>query len=498
MSPTAVPRRSRRGPLRTGRFPAVLSIAALALAACTVNPATGRSSFTAFMSPQQELAVGAEEHPKILDTFGGAHDDAAVAAYVDEVGRRLAGNSDLPDLQFTFTVLDSSIVNAFALPGGYVYVSRGLLALARNEAELAGVLAHEIGHVTARHSAQRYSQTVVAGLGASVLGAVVGAPAGRLAQIGAQTYLSAYSRDQEFEADTLGVRYLSRTGYDPVAMATFLSQLGAEGALAARESGQDDPADRFSLMSTHPRTGDRVEAAIQAAQTNTGAGRFIGPAEYLRRIDGLIYGDSPSQGYVRGQIFAHPELGFRFEVPPDFRLRNGLRQVVAQGPSGAVIVFDSAPGRFGGPMAAYLRDVWAMNLALADLEAIDVNGLDAATGSARILQGNQTMDLRLVAIRLDGDSIFRFAFLTPAALTAGLSVPLRRTTFSFRRLSGAEAAALKPLRIRVEPVDPGDDLAHFAARMDLPRFQAEWFQVLNGLAPGQRPAVGNLVKVVAE
>ena len=191
---------------RAIRVPA-LSLALVALAACTTNPATGRNSFTGFMSPQQELQIGAEEHPKILATFGGAYDDAGIAAYVDEVGQRLARNSDLPELKLTFTVLDSSIVNAFALPGGYVYVSRGLLALARNEAELAGVLAHEIGHVTARHSAQRYSQTIIAGLGANVLGAVVGAPAGQLAQLGAATYLSAYSRDQEFEADTLGVRY---------------------------------------------------------------------------------------------------------------------------------------------------------------------------------------------------------------------------------------------------------------------------------------------------
>ena len=482
---------------RAIRVPA-LSLALVALAACTTNPATGRNSFTGFMSPQQELQIGAEEHPKILATFGGAYDDAGIAAYVDEVGQRLARNSDLPELKFTFTVLDSSIVNAFALPGGYVYVSRGLLALARNEAELAGVLAHEIGHVTARHSAQRYSQTIIAGLGANVLGAVVGAPAGQLAQLGAATYLSAYSRDQEFEADTLGVRYLSRTGYDSVAMATFLSQLQAEGALSARVSGRANPADRFSLMSTHPRTGDRVAAAIQTAQTAGATGDYLGPVEYLRRINGVVYGDSPKQGFVRGREFAHPELGFRFEVPPGFTLSNGVRQVVARGPSDAIMSFDGAPEPFGGRMTSYVHDVWAQNLSLGGLQALDIGGLDAATGSARIVRGNATMDLRLVAIRLDGDSIFRFAFLTLPALTERLSVLLRRTTFSFRRLTAAEAASLKPLRISIEAVDPGEDLDHFTARMALPRFQEEWFQVLNGLAPARQPRVGSLVKVVAQ
>lgn len=478
--------------------PAALSLAFVALAACTTNPATGRNSFTGFMSPEQELQIGAEEHPKILATFGGAYDDAGIAAYVDEVGQRLARNSDLPELKFTFTVLDSSIVNAFALPGGYVYVSRGLLALARNEAELAGVLAHEIGHVTARHSAQRYSQTVIAGLGANVLGVVVGAPAGQLAQLGAASYLSAYSRDQEFEADTLGVRYLSRTGYDSVAMATFLSQLQAEGALRARASGRAGPTDRLNLMSTHPRTGDRVAAAIQTAQTTGAIGDYLGPVEYLRRINGVVYGDSPKQGFVRGREFAHPELGFRFEVPPEFTLSNGVRQVVARGPSDAIMIFDGAPEPFGGRMTTYLHDIWARNLSLGGLQMLDIGGLDAATGSARIIRGNATMDLRLVAIRLDGDSIFRFAFLTPPALTERLSVPLRRTTFSFRRLTTAEAASLKPLRISIEAVDPGEDLDHFTARMALPRFQEEWFQVLNGLAPARQPRVGSLVKVVAQ
>lgn len=178
----------------------------LLLAGCTVNPATGESSFTAFMSPEDELRVGREQHPKILREFGGSYDHARANAYVDTVGQKLARVSDLPNLRFTFTVLDSDVVNAFALPGGYIYISRGLLALANTEAELAGVLAHEIGHVTARHSAQRYSSAVVAGLGTALLGVVAGGAVAQLGEQGAAVYLQSYSRDQEFEADILGDR----------------------------------------------------------------------------------------------------------------------------------------------------------------------------------------------------------------------------------------------------------------------------------------------------
>ena len=234
----------------------ILAAAALALAACSVNPATGERNFTAFMSPEDELRVGREEHPKVVEQFGGVYNDPKVAAYVDRVGQNLVRVSELPEVDFTFTVLDDDIVNAFALPGGYVYISRGLLGLANSEAELAGVLGHEIGHVTGRHSAQRYSQSVLAGIGTvgvSILSSVfLGTTAvGDAVGQGANVYLQGFSREHEFEADTLGVRYLSRTGYETSAMASFLASLQAFSALEAKVSGLPDPASRYNIMS-HP------------------------------------------------------------------------------------------------------------------------------------------------------------------------------------------------------------------------------------------------------
>jgi predicted Zn-dependent protease len=235
----------------------ILAAATLLLAACSVNPATGERNFTAFMSPEDELQIGRDQHPKIIQQFGGIYNDPKITAYVDRVGQNLAQVSELPELDFTFTVLDDDIVNAFALPGGFVYISRGLLGLANTEAELAGVVGHEIGHVTGRHSAQRHSQSVLAGIGTagvSILSSVflgtsvVGDAIGQ----GAGVYLQGFSREHEFEADTLGVRYLSRTGYETAAMASFLSSLEAFSALKAKVSGLPDPASRYNIMSTQP------------------------------------------------------------------------------------------------------------------------------------------------------------------------------------------------------------------------------------------------------
>lgn len=473
----------------------------LALGACSTNPATGEQSFTAFMSPAEEIRVGREQHPRILEKFGGAYDHDDLSAMFTALGNRLVKASELPDLDFTFTVLDSEVVNAFALPGGYVYVSRGLLGLASSEAELAGVIAHEIGHVTGRHTAQRYSRAVAAG-GLTTIGAIVGSvllgeDAGRaIAQAGQQVsalYLQSYSREHEFEADSLGVRYLARAGYDTRAMAGFLSSLQAYSALEAKVSGTPDPAERYNIMSTHPRTADRVIAATNAANGALTGGRRIGHDEYLRAIDGIVFGDSPGQGFVRGQVFAHKVLGFRFEVPEGFTLFNNPGSVVARGPQESLIVFDGGETDWRGPLTDLVR-----RQRLNEIEALDINGFEAATGWARLSRNGKAVDARLIVIRYRPDQIYRFVFLTPPALTASLNVPLRRTTFSFRALSAAERDALRPWRVRIHEVRAGDTVAGLAAGLPMPGPKEEWFRVLNGLGPqdGLRP--GLLVKLIVE
>ena len=492
---------SQAARLRVTHVASVVVAAGLlgALTACTVNPATGERSFTGLMSADEERRIGAEEHPKLVEAFGGKYDDPALQSYVTSIGRLLHSTSEMRQQPFRFVVLDSPIVNAFALPGGYVHISRGLMALANDEAELAGVVAHEIGHVTARHTAQRYSHGMVAGLGAALLGAVTGVrEVANLGQLAASAYIQGYSRDQEFEADQLGVRYLGRARYDPLAMSTFLGSMGAEHRLALKIAGQEGVNPGASLFSSHPRTADRVARAARDARASHAGAKARDRALYLRKIDGMVWGDSPAQGFVRGREFDHPVLRLRFTAPPGFRLQNSAEALVGEHPNGAVMLFDGdTVERTRGSTVAYLRDQWAPGLRLDGIERLTVGGLEAATAAGRISTADGPADVRLVAIRWAPDQVFRFLFVTPPATTARLDEDMRRAAYSFRRLSVAEAAALKPLRIRVVEVRAGDTVDRMARRMALDEFRLEWFQVLNGLAPGAVLKPGQLVKIVA-
>ena len=472
-------------------------------AACSTNPATGEQSFTGFMSPEDELRVGAEEHPKILKDMGGAYGNPTIQTYVDWVGDKLAKASDLPNLKFTFTVLNEPEINAFALPGGYVYITRGLIALAENEAEMAGVLAHEIGHVTARHTAQRYSAAMATNiglLGAGILGSVFGIPGdlNRLAGQVGHLYLQAYSREQELESDMLAVRYMTKAGYDPRALETFFRKMAQHTSITQRVRGRPDSDPADNIMSTHPRTADRIAQAINLAQVPPNADPRIGRADYLARIDGMLWGDSPDQGVVRGREFAHPDLRLRFEVPPGFYLINSTRQVAAHGPDRTVILFNQLIQK----EALQVRDMRAYVAGwggggLGGVERIDVNGLEAATGSARVKTAEGVRDVRLVAIRFARDRIYRFLFLTPPEATKRRSEDLRRVTYSFRPLSESEARGIKALKLRVVTVNPGDTPGKLADMMPLESFKLDWFQALNGLAPGATVTAGTKVKVVA-
>ena len=468
-------------------------------------PARAQNDFlTDLLLPEsQERALAEQEHPKVLAQFGGEYRDPELLRYVQGLTEFLGRTSARPDLQYRVTILNSPVVNAFALPAGYVYVTRGLLALADSEAELAGVLAHEIGHVTARHTAQRYSRTLLAQGILGLLGqATQGTQLGGLAEIAAPAALIAlqgFSREHEHEADLLGVQTMARAGFDPNAMASFLDKLQAKTALDSRLAGQAaSSGGGFDLFSTHPRTPERV--ARTAAQA--GATQVFDPMVerelYLRKIDGLLYGDDPEQGFVRGQVFAHPALGFRFEVPRGFSLLNGQKQVIARGPSGAVIRFDAASGQGLGSALQYLRNVWGKDMGLQGLERLNINGFPGATGSLRFDNQGELVDLRLVAIEAARNQIYRFMFAAPAAIAGDLRDDFQRTTFSFRRLSRDDRQRLRPFRLITYQVRPGDSVSSLAQRLPFAQSREERFRVLNGLAPGQPLQVGQMVKLVTE
>lgn len=474
------------------------STLALGAGGCAVNPATGRSGLM-LVSSDQERKIGAEEHPKVIKEFGGIYNDARLSGYVTAIGARLARVSEQPGLGYTFTLLDNPIVNAFALPGGYVYITRGLMALAGSEAELAGVLGHELGHVVARHGAQRQSKAILAQIGASLLGAVTGSETiGDLAVAGAGVYLRGFSREQELEADRLGVRYISRAGYDPGAMSSFLAKMQANSRLNAKIAGQSpDKVDKFDIMSTHPRTAKRVQQAIRLTGATAGRGA-VERDSYLRRLDKMIYGDSPQQGYARGRTFAHPELRFSFQAPAGFRLRNMADKVAALGPGGVMVLFDREPEAFGGGMTAYLADEWAKDKVLVDLGDTRVGGMPAATARTTIDSDGKRLPVRLAAIRFDSGGIYRFFGVAPTGSSAALAAAFEQTVFSLRRLSAREAAALRPWRLRVSPVQPGNTAYSLSRRTPFADFQLDRLQVLNGLGASDPLVAGRLIKLVVK
>ena len=490
---------------------ALLLAPALALpAACArvVNPATGQTEFTA-MSPAQELQIGEEQHPQVLMQFGGAYEDPQLQAYVTRIGEQLAAVSELPELDFTFTLLNSDVINAFALPGGYVYITRGLLTLADNEAELAGVMAHEIGHVTARHSAQRYSRGVLAqgglAIGTILAGVLGGGAAADLVQqaggLGAQAYLAGYSRDQEFQADELGVRYLARAGYEPTAMSSFLDKLERNDELMRRLAGRDGAERASSWFATHPRTPDRVlRAAEQASAAIAGDGR-TGRDDYLARIDGMVYGEDPGQGFVRGRTFVHPELRFAFDLPQGYRIINTPAAVIGQGQN-SLMKFDAVGVAEDRAMADYLGRDWAQELGagrLGNVAESRVNGMPAASAvAAGQLDDGRPVTVALAALRAGDERVYRFMFLSPGRMNSAQANAYQATVNSFRRLSADEAAAIDTRRLRVVTVEPGQDVEDFARRMAVDALPQEQFELLNGLDPGATLTPGQKVKLVVK
>ena len=476
-------------------FFAVLSLLPLVfLSACSTNPATGQQQFTALMSPQQEVQVGASEHEKIVKQFGLLK-NGAVTSYVNEVGKRVTSDTERPDVNYTFYVLDSPIVNAFALPGGYIYVSRGLLALANSEAEMAAVLAHEAGHITGRHSAERYSRGVVTSLGAGILSAVLDSSAASQALgTGANLYLSSYSRGQENEADSLGLRYMTRGGYNADSMPAFLSSLQRQSQLDAQLAGRGKSSG-FNYFSTHPATSERV------AQTRGQAGAYpdggkINHDRHLKTINGMIYGDSPAQGFARGQDFYHPGIGFTFSAPAGFNLSNQPSQVTATSKSGGVMIFDMAPNKQGLDPRTYVRN-WVKDRKIEGLEAIKVNGMSAATASFAGSINGKAVTIRLVAIKY-GDRFARFQMAIPQGASASLVDGMKKATYSFRAMTASEKKSVRPYRLKNFVAASGDSVASVARRQPFTQLQEERFRVLNGLGAGENLKAGRLYKKIVE
>ncbi len=466
-----------------------------------------------FAAAQRQVGsdrIGAADHPAILSRFGGAIDDPDLSRYVRSVGRKLTDLTSEAGEKWTFTVLDTPVVNAFALPGGYVYITRGLLALANNEAELAGVLGHEIGHVISGHGERRAKRQNRVGLGVvlgTILGGVLGGQDGaadaiKLGTTLAGGMLASYSQKEELQADAIGVRLLASAGYQPAAVADFLKHLAAKEALERRVSGAQYNPNRVDFFASHPATGKRIQKAARAAN-KTGVRKGEGALSeknYLDHINGIIYGDTREEGFVRGRTFSHPKMGMTFTVPKGFILNNSPQRIVALHKSGARMIVDGDL-RWEGPMDRYIRERWRPQIArhakigsLRDLRKVTINGLPGAIAMTDVLTDRGPEIAQLTVVRL-GDMTVRIAGLTRKSEGRSRNA-LNSAAQSVRRLSGAEIAALHPYHVNIRKVQTGDTVAKLAKTMPLSGFRDQQFRAMNGYGPQEILHVGDLVKIV--
>jgi predicted Zn-dependent protease len=473
-------------------FRGVLVTAAVLLASCgqpAEEPQTGVT--------ESEHAYGEEQHPRLLAEFGGAYGDHQ-AAYVQRVGDRVAASADL-DGACTFTLVNSDVVNAFAVPGCYIYITRGLFAIVNSEAELASVLGHEIGHIVGQHSQRQERRSLWRSLGVVAAGWTGSERLTRLAGQAAQYFTQRYSRSQEYEADELGVRYLQDAGYDVFATAEMLGALGHNETFTARTRGQGDARSIPEWALSHPLTQHRVDHATDIA-VKTGVANDALPeneAAYLQEVDGLLYGDDPEQGFVIGQQFAHPMMRIGFEAPPGFSLTNSPQAIRLSGPNGV-------RGEFGGGrlppngIEAY-AEALAANVAanapatLVSARRRTVNGLSAAMVTVAIQSANGPVPLSIAAYDGGDGAAYHFVAIAPAGRDN--QAALDRLFDSFHHLSDDQVARLRPRVIRSIPVRAGDTIADLASRTDDPAPQ-ELFMMLNGLAPDQRRPPTGTVKIV--
>lgn len=478
---------------RFGKY-ALLMVSVMMAGSCSVNPATGQQQFTGLLPASQEASIGASEHEKVKATYG-EFITGPIADYVSQLGQKIAANTERSDVQYKFYVIDSPIVNAFAIPGGYVYISRGLIALANNEAELAGVIAHEIGHITGRHAAARMSQGALVGIGAAILSAATGSQAlGQAANMGSDLYIKSYSRGQENEADNLGVRYLAKAGYDAKAMASFLASLDAQTKLDQRIAGKSEGAG-LNYFSTHPVTSERVSlASADAAQYQGGV---LNREVFMQRVNGIAYGDSAEQGFERNGTFFHPKMGFAFSIPSGFTIQNNPSELVGVHSSGALFIMDAGRDDQGRDPMAYLTQNWMKDKPPAGAENITINGMRAATAAFAGTANGKAVTIRVVAIEWKAGQYFRFQMAVPDNAGADVVEGLKRTTYSFRTMTDAERNSIKPLRVRTFTAGAGDSVAAAAGKMSFPSYREERFRVLNGLPSGGLTA-GQVYKVVTE
>lgn len=472
---------------------AVLGLVA-AMGGCNVLTRSTATSGLPIAEPATltgEQLVGATEHPRVLKAFGGVYRDPVGEKMIARIVGRLVAASEAPSLSYQVTILNSPAVNAFALPGGYLYVTRGLLALANDSSEIAAVLAHEMAHVTARHASERQRKAEAAELVNRVVANVVqdrDAASATLAS--SKSAFARFTQTQELEADRVGIATLARGGYDPYAAARFL---GSMERFAAYRAASGNPNSTADFLSSHPTTPTRINSAVRAARQMGAPGIGLRQkAAYLQSLDGMVFGDDPSEGFVRGRTFLHKRLRISFNVPNGFRLENTPKAVLAINPAGVAMRFDGIEAPPGQSMVEYLNSGWINGLDSESVEEVSQGALQGAVAGARA----DGWHFR-IAVFNTGGSVYRFIFAAKTASPA-FDADFRETWASFKRMTAQQAMRLRTLKIKVVRANVGETVDTMAARMrgvDRPR---ELFVALNGIDANAPMTVGDWVKLVSE
>jgi predicted Zn-dependent protease len=484
------------GTLRSGFASRALFVAlAAALTGCT---GTSENRLISLPVPQASSPADLEpatqrEQARILATYGGEYDNARLHAMIEKTVERLVAASERPDLKYQVIILNSPSINAFSLPNGKLYITRGLIALANDKAELASVLSHEMGHVIARHAAIREEQARQVAIINHVVNDVLSDPqVGALALAKSKLTLAAFSRAQEFEADGIGVGISARAGFDPYGASRFLTDMQRTADLKASAGGADPRA--LDFLSSHPATPDRVKNALANARqfSSPGPGERD-RSEYLSNLDGMVYGEDPSEGFARGRHFLHPKLGFTFDAPAGFTLDNTAQAVLGlKEGGGEALRLDVVAVPAEQPLPDYLKSAgWRMLIRQVSrsfrLTAFRRQPLPAGGGN---------WSFRLYAVRF-GSEVYRFIFAAKARTTQ-VDLAFRESIMSFRRMTLKESQQVRPLRLKIVTVGPNDTVEKFAHRMATSDHSLERFRTLNGLGQQDRLKPGEKVKVVVE
>ena len=475
--------------MKTIRYIFLLVVLITILLRCAVNPVTGKKEFM-LLSKDQEVAMGKEADPEIIAAYG-LYPSNELQQFIENKGQAMAKISHRPELQYEFKILNTPVVNAFAVPGGYVYFTRGIMAHLNSEAEFAGVLGHEIGHVAARHSAKQYSRAMAAQLGIAV-GSLVSkefAQFSDIATTGAGLLFLKYGRDAERQSDKLGVEYSTKTGYDAHAMANFFTTLD-------RMSGSDQELPVF--LSTHPDPGERRENVDDLAdkwqKKDSRQQYIINRNNYLKRIDGIIYGEDPREGYVEGQVFYHPEMKFYYPVPSGWKVENTPQQVNMLSPSNdAIIILGLSQKQSLDDAASEL--VSQYNLEVSSTDRMQIHGLDAANMIASQSSQGQVLHLSIYLIHYN-NLIFQFISATTPDNFSQLRPITDRTARGFNKLTDPSKINVRPHHIAIKEANTTTSLNRILTNLGVSENKLEEHALLNGFKLDQTIDKGMLLKII--